>query len=108
MGKFTYGTMATSVDIEDRTLAHLRIAVTTKLRRSESFVFDVEMGDGLGRRSFWMHPSVPLQFHFHGSRAPRINTAWVEALVQTAGSPAGLVIVPEPSTSKRAPETASG
>ena len=44
-----------------------------KLRRSESFMFDVEIGDGSGRRSFWMHPAVPIQFHFFGSRQPRIN-----------------------------------
>ena len=72
----------------------------TKLRRGESFMFDVEMGEGLGRRSFWLHPSVPLQFHFHGSRTPLINRAWVEALLQTASSPGGLALVPEPPESK--------
>jgi len=96
VGKLIYGSMATSVDIDDRVLSHLRIAVMTKLRRGEPFMFDVEMGEGLGRRSLWIHPSVPLQFHFHGSRGPRINRAWVEALLQTAGSPGGLTLVPEP------------
>ena len=70
MGRFIYDTMANSVDIDDRTLAHLRIVVMNKLRRTEAFMFDVEVGDGSGRRSFWMHPSVPLQFHFFGSRQP--------------------------------------
>ena len=78
MGRFIYDTMANSVDIDDRTLAHLRIVVMNKLRRTEAFMFDVEVGDGSGRRSFWMHPSVPIQFHFFGSRNPRINRAWVE------------------------------
>lgn len=100
MGKLIYGSMATSVDIDDRVLSHLRIAVMTKLRRAESFMFDIDMGEGLGRRSFWMHPSVQLQFHFHGSRPPRINRAWVEALLQAAGSPSGLTIVPEPAEGK--------
>jgi len=100
VGKFIYGTMATSVDIEDRTLAHLRIAVMTKLRRKESFMFEAEMGEGIGRRSFWMHESVPLQFHFAGSRPPRINPAWVEALIIAAGTPAGLTILPEPPAPK--------
>jgi hypothetical protein len=96
MGRFVYDTMATSVDIDDRTLAHLRIVVMNKLRRSEAFMFDVEVGDGSGRRSFWMHPGVPLQFHFFGSRQPRINRAWIDALMAAASSPHGLTIVPEP------------
>ncbi|MFH8252244.1 ATP-dependent DNA ligase [Microbacterium sp. B2969] len=96
MGRFIYDTMANSVDIDDRTLAHLRIVVMNKLRRSEAFMFDVEVGDGSGRRSFWIHPSVPLQFHFFGSRNPRINRLWIEELMQSASGPNGLSIVPEP------------
>ncbi|MFE1645991.1 ATP-dependent DNA ligase [Microbacterium sp. P01] len=97
MGRFIYDTMANSVDIDDRTLAHLRIVVMNKLRRTEPFMFDVEIGDGSGRRSFWVHPSVPLQFHFFGSRVPRINRLWVEDLMQAASGPNGLTITPEPA-----------
>ena len=66
MGRFIYGTAGNSVDIEDRALAHLRIVIMNKLRRGESFMFDVEVGDDSGRRSFWLSPSVPIQFHFFG------------------------------------------
>ncbi len=97
MGRFIYDTMANSVDIDDRTLAHLRIVVMNKLRRAEPFMFDVEIGDGSGRRSFWLHPSVPIQFHFFGSRNPRINRAWIEDLMQVASGPNGLSITPEPA-----------
>jgi hypothetical protein len=97
MGRFIYDSAGTSVDIDDRTLAHLRIVIMNKLRRSESFMFDVEVGDGSGRRSFWMHPSVPLQFHFFGLRQPHINRAWIESLMHAASGPSGLTIVPEPS-----------
>ena len=44
-----------------------------------------------------MHPAVPIQFHFFGSRNPRINRAWVEELMLVASGPNGLTIVPEPS-----------
>lgn len=104
MGRFIYDTMANSVDIDDRTLAHLRIVVMNKLRRGEPFMFDVEIGDGSGRRSFWMHPGVPLQFHFFGSRQPRINRAWVEELMQASSGPNGLNITPEPAADEPAPE----
>ncbi|WP_194397368.1 ATP-dependent DNA ligase [Microbacterium atlanticum] len=99
MGRFIYDTNANAVDIEDRTLAHLRIVMMNKLRRSEPFMFDVEIGDGSGRRSFWIHPSVPLQFHFFGGRQPRINRRWVEELMRTASGPNGLHVVPEPEES---------
>src|SRR6187431_976776 len=97
MGRFIYGATSESVEIDDRALAHLRIVVMNKLRRSEAFMFDVEVGDGSGRRSFWIHPSVPIQFHFFGSRQPRINRTWVEELMLAASGPSGLTILPEPS-----------
>jgi hypothetical protein len=97
MGRFIYDSAGTSVDIEDRTLAHLRIVIMNKLRRSESFMFDVDVADGSGRRSFWMSPSVPIQFHFFGSRQPRINREWVEELMVAASGPHGLTVVPEPA-----------
>ena len=107
MGRFIYDTTANSVDIDDRTLAHLRIVIMNKLRRGEPFMFDVEVGDGSGRRSFWIHPSVPLQFHFFGSRQPRINRLWIEDLMLAASGPSGLSIVPEPADDE-APPPAEG
>ena len=70
MGKFIYGTVTASFEIDDRALAHLRIVIMNKLRRSESFMFDLTMSDGSGHRSFWMNPAVPIQFQFFGGRAP--------------------------------------
>ena len=103
MGRFIYDTSGTSVDIDDRTLAHLRIVMMNKLRRSEPFMFDVEIGDGSGRRSFWIHPAVPLQFHFFGSRQPRHNRLWIEDLILAASGPSGLSIVPEPTDDEAPP-----
>lgn len=98
MGRFTYDG-STKVEIEDRTLAHVQVVVGTKLRRGEPFFFtwrdDVSVGDG--RTSVWLHPAVPLIYKFYGSRRPSLNAAWVEALMHTANSPAGLHVVPEPA-----------
>jgi hypothetical protein len=97
MGRFIYDTLNNSIDIEDRTLAHLRIVIMNKLRRSESFMFTIDLdSEGISRRSFWMHPSVPLQFAFHGSREPRLNRLWIESLMVSASSPNGLFVVSEP------------
>jgi hypothetical protein len=99
VGRFIYDTAANAADLDDRTLAHLRIVVMNKLRRGEPFMFDLELRDGTGRRSFWIHPSVPLQFHFIDRRPQTINRAWVEELIQVASSPNGLTITPEPKES---------
>ena len=97
MGRFIYDTLNNSIDIEDRTLAHLRIVIMNKLRRSESFMLTVDLdSEGISRRSFWMHPSVPMQFAFHGSREPRLNRLWIESLMVSASSPNGLFVVAEP------------
>lgn len=98
MGKFTYET-TTRIDFDDRILAHLQLVITTKLRRSESFIFtwkdDPSLGDG--RTTVWVHPGANLVFKFYGSRRPSLNPAWVNALAYTANSPRGLYLVPEPA-----------
>ncbi|HWL02343.1 MAG TPA: ATP-dependent DNA ligase [Microbacteriaceae bacterium] len=101
MGKFIYGATSVDVAIDDRTLAHLRVAITTKLRRNESFMFDVEVGGGHGRRSFWIHPAVPIQFHF-ATPTTNLNRAWIEQMILIASGASGLEIPPEPGADDRA------
>lgn len=96
MGKLVYNALGHSFDIEDRTLSHLRLVFMTKLRRSEPFMFHHAAGDGSGSRSLWIHPAIPLVFHFYGSRQPAINPRWVDELMQQANGPGGLALVPEP------------
>jgi hypothetical protein len=95
VGRLIYGTTG-SLDIDDRTLAHLRIVIADKLRRQESFMFDVELDDGTGRRSFWMDPSVPIMFQPFTTHPVRINRAWLVELMHSASSAHGMRIVPEP------------
>lgn len=98
MGRLVYDSTGNALDLEDRALAHLRIVVMNKLRRGECFMFDVEMADGSGgRRSLWLHPGVPLVFHFYGNRQPSINRVWVDELMRVANSANGLTLVPEPT-----------
>lgn len=103
MGKLTYEGNV-SIDVEDRTLLHLQVVIGAKLRRGEAFHFtwrdDPSIGDG--RTTVWVHPRSSLVYKFYGSRTPRLNRAWVDALAQTANAPGGLFIVSEP------PEPAAG
>lgn len=102
MGKFIYDGNV-RVDFEDRTLAHLQLVISNKLRRGEPFNFtwkdDTSIGNG--RTTVWVNPQCSLVYKFYGSRTPRLNLAWVDALSFTANSPSGLYLVPEP------PEVAS-
>ncbi len=98
MGKFTYDS-TTTVDLEDRALAHLQLVIGAKLRRGESFQFTWrdDSATGNGRTTLWMHPSLPMGFKYYDGHAPALNRRWVEALMDAANSAAGLHLVPEPT-----------
>lgn len=98
LGKFIYGTPSIAVEFDDRVLAHLKAVIIAKLRRGESFTFSWEYStdSGSGHSSIWLHPAIPLQFEFRGSRDPSLNRLWLEELVRLSNTPAGLRIVPEP------------
>lgn len=98
MGKFQYED-SVRVEFDDRVLAHLQTVIGMKLRRNEAFYFTwretVDLGGG--RTAVWVHSRASLVFKFNGSRTPHLNRAWLDALMYTANSPAGLSVVPEPS-----------
>ena len=101
MGTLTYDSKLT-VSLDDRVLAHLQPVIWSKLRRGEPFAFTWTdpMRPGLGRTSVWLSPNIPLAFEYFGSRPPKLNPAWLDALGKSANSPAGLSIVPEPEVSE--------
>lgn len=96
MGHLVYG-CGSRHQFEDRTLAHLKVAITVKLRRQESFMLNwsLEPQEGSGRRSLWLAPAIPLQFEFSGSRVPELNRDWIDVMVQFSNSARGLVVIRE-------------
>ena len=103
MGKFIYNSSQREIEIDDRVLAHLRVAILNKLRRSESFAMTWEHGveNGSGRTTFWLHESIPLQFVFSGNRAPKLNRLWIEQLLLAANSTAACSTCPSPTRQRR-------
>lgn len=97
MGKFIYEG-SVKVEIEDRALTHLQLVMTSKLRRGEPFSFSwkEDSSVGGGRTTVWVHAGSSMTFKYYGSRAPKVNREWVDALAHIANSPAGLHLVPEP------------
>ena len=97
VGTLYYGDSGTPVEVEDRALAHLKIAITTKLRRGESFMLSWRHGPDQprGRSSLWLHPAIPLRFVFEESEAGELSREWIEDLMRSANSGGGIVLDPE-------------
>lgn len=87
----------TTVQFEDRLLAHLQIIIVQKFTKKESFLLSWKDGPsfGDGRGSIWLSPNLPLYFKFLGSKSPEINREWLLALGKSADSTSGLIVVDE-------------
>ncbi|HEV7812628.1 MAG TPA: hypothetical protein VGO99_06655 [Leifsonia sp.] len=99
MGKLIYGSLGTHIELDDRTLAHLKFVIIMKLRRDEKFTLSWQHGQegGGGRTSIWIHPTIPLQFEFNGGKPPQLNKTWIEELMTSANSTGGLQVLAEPA-----------
>jgi hypothetical protein len=87
----------TPIEIDDRTLAHLKVAVVQKLRRQEAFTVSWQHPPGTpgGRTTLWMHASIPLQFEFIEPEAPELSMEWIEEILRSANSSGGIQLVRE-------------
>lgn len=96
MGYLIYGAGA-EYEIDDRALAHLKIAIVAKLRLQESFLLNWSHtpAQGGGRVSVWLSPGIPLQFRFSGSRPPELNRDWLQALAHSSHGSRGMVLMEE-------------
>ncbi len=97
MGTIFYGGSGTAVHIDDRALAHLKVVISTKLRRGESFTLSWQHPDDQprGRSTLWLHPAIPLRFVFDDAEPATLSREWVERLAESANSSGGILLVPE-------------
>lgn len=97
MGTIYYGGGAMPIHIEDRTLAHLKVVIATKLRRDESFTVSWTHPDDQprGRSTIWLHPSIPLRFVFDDPEPAQLSRDWIEELANSASSTGGILLVAE-------------
>jgi hypothetical protein len=95
MGSISYDGL--TVNVDDRTLAHLQIVIVRKLRRGDTFLMSWRDSPdaGAGRSSIWLHPYVLVHFKFDGSRVPAINEQWLAELTASADSSKGLIVTAE-------------
>jgi hypothetical protein len=92
MGTLRYD--GTSVEFDDRLLAHVEAVIMQKLRRQESFFLAWRESDDLGggRTAVWMNTSAMLTIHFTGRDTAELDRQWLERLMISANSMTGLLI----------------
>lgn len=103
MGYLNYGGTH-EYEFDDRTLAHLKTAMTMKLRRQESFLvsWTTPVERGGGRVSIWLSPGIPLAFRFSGSRNPVLNKTWIAVMHELSNTPRGLIVISEQEAERHA------
>jgi hypothetical protein len=97
MGTLAIGSNGTLIDIDDRTLGHLRVVILAKLRRGESFAFNWDHAevDEMAAATTWMQPTMEVEFSFDTEEPVVINKRWADRLMHSANSVKGLEIIPE-------------
>lgn len=95
MGTIYYGDAGTPIGVDDRALAHLKVAIATKLRRGESFTLSWRHPDDQprGRSTIWLHPSIPLRFVFDDPEPPELSREWIEELMRSANTSGGIQVI---------------
>lgn len=106
MGHLIYG-VAPAINIDDRTLQHLRSVIVAKLRRDESFIFTrgdepstdgaADGQDGGHYGSVWISKAASLYFSFEKQPDGPLNPEWLHLLADMANSIEGLRSSPEPA-----------
>jgi hypothetical protein len=97
VGILYYGESAEPIGIADRALAHLKVVIATKLRRSESLTLTWQhRHDDSARRSvIWLHPAIPLRFVFDDPEPAVLDSQWIQELVRSANSSRGITLTAE-------------
>ena len=86
-----------AIEMNERTLAHVKIAIVQKMRRAESFTFSWVHSDGqaTGRSTIWIHPAIPIRFEFRNPVQPELNTRWIESILRSASTTGGILLTEE-------------
>lgn len=103
MGILHYG--GTDHELTDRTLAHLKIVITEKLRRHEVVLlgWTRPRSEGSGRVTMLIFPDAPLAFRFSSRRPTPVDRRWLKELRDAASTPEGIHLTPAETTGRAEP-----
>ncbi len=108
-----YGNASSPIQMPDRLLAHVKVVMATKLRRSESFTLSWthSAAEPPGRSTIWLQPSIPLRFVFDSAENDKLDQGLLAQMAREASSSGGLsvdlsadavVAEPQPSLARAA------
>jgi hypothetical protein len=92
MAQLVYGAEGEPIQLPEELLAHIKVVMTAKLRRNESFLMTWRHADDAGRSAVWVQPSIPLFFTFDDPEPPALDHALLTRLAAAANSNGGLVL----------------
>lgn len=94
MGTLEYNSSHPPIDIDDTTLAHVKVIIGTKLRRQESFMMSwlSPAGGSSARMTAWVHPSIPLVLAFDEEKPPPVDRARIARMMDSLNARGELVI----------------
>ena len=95
MGQLFFSSSSESIELDDRTLAHVEIVILAKLRRKESFAITHHAEDG-GRETVWLSPTSALRFRYTVGQH-EIDREWLEQLIDGANSAGGIQLGNKPA-----------
>jgi hypothetical protein len=87
-----YGGESDPLEFPDELLAHLKVVISTKLRRRESFMLSWQhAGAGNpGRTTLWLQSSIPLRFVFDSPDPAALDAALLRRLGEQANTSTGV------------------
>ena len=97
MGTLTVGTALHHCD--DVVLAHVRAAVSAKLRSREPFFLSWREEDSTAQVSVWVSTASVVTFRLDEVVEEPLNAEWVEALTSLANTADGMVVLSEQQAS---------
>jgi len=88
-----YNSSRPPIEVDDETLAHVKIVIGTKLRRLESFMMTWPADKKRsGRTTVWMNPAIPLVFEFDSNDVLSIAPSRIERMMGRLNSRGELVL----------------
>ena len=94
MGRLRYDGTSEPINIDDATLAHLKVVISAKLRRNESFMMTWHPVNNAETRraTAWIHPAIPLQLLFNDPNPPAIDPDRIAQMMHTLNASGELVL----------------
>ncbi len=95
VGTLKYSAEEPPIALPDRTLEHLHVVLTQKLREHQQFALNIISGASAPIQ-VWLDARIPLVITYASSVATTLNERWLKEL-EASFTAAGLLLIAEPA-----------